>query len=283
MPGYQPPMHRPATRPSRATGFTLIELLVVIAIIAILASMLLPALAKAKEKAKSTACINNLRQMGIAQKVYSDDFDGRFAFTFQVRGDNVIRKGWFNFLQPYQQTTNLLLCPNKTRKFKETVALYPSDQQDKAVSNYAMNFALGGCDWPNVWDAATGPPQGLRRAQPGGHRPPHRRRHPAGQHQGPLQVRHRQVGREKPGCWIVHDPANDAPCSGCVTATGDPNWGGPHLRHNQRSNIALRRFPHGSQTRLRLVLGGHRLAEARHRRQRGMREPAAPLEWPPSR
>ena len=156
-PGYYRPMHSPATRPTRASGFTLIELLVVIAIIAILASMLLPALAKAKEKAKSTACINNLRQMGIAQKVYSDDFDGRFAFTFQVRGDNVIRKGWFNFLQPYQQTTNLLICPNKTKKFKETVALYPSDQQDKAISNYAMNFRLGGCDWPNVWDARDWP------------------------------------------------------------------------------------------------------------------------------
>ncbi|MCK6633268.1 MAG: type II secretion system GspH family protein, partial [Fimbriimonadaceae bacterium] len=97
-------------------GFTLIELLVVIAIIAILASMLLPALAKAKEKGKSTACINNMRQMAIAQRVYSDDFDGRYVHTFQVRGNNDFRKGWFNFLQPYQQTTNLLLCPNKTKK-----------------------------------------------------------------------------------------------------------------------------------------------------------------------
>jgi prepilin-type N-terminal cleavage/methylation domain-containing protein len=100
-------------------GFTLIELLVVIAIIAILASLLLPALALAKDQAKATACNNNLRQLILATVNYEDDQKALPLGYPPDDGVSSLQLYWYNALQPYlgrqlkpsDQTNLVFICP----------------------------------------------------------------------------------------------------------------------------------------------------------------------------
>jgi len=99
---------RRATFEGRARqGFTLIELLVVIAVIAILAAILFPVFAQAREKARQTACLSNMRQVALGVYLYAQDYDE----TLPTTGDDD-RLSWIDQIVPYVRNDQIRRCPS---------------------------------------------------------------------------------------------------------------------------------------------------------------------------
>jgi prepilin-type N-terminal cleavage/methylation domain-containing protein/prepilin-type processing-associated H-X9-DG protein len=141
----------PSSIPGKG-AFTLIELLVVIAIIAILAGMLLPALGHAKESGKSIACVNNLRQLGLAAQMYLGDNNGYYPPRSETNR-------WPNALaSSYAGNQHLLLCPSEATNNPATYGDGSTSNSvpDNAPRSYFINgwndFFMGPGD-PNGMNA----------------------------------------------------------------------------------------------------------------------------------
>jgi len=125
------------------TGFTLIELLVVIAIIAILAAILFPVFAQAREQARKTSCLSNVKQLALAVSMYTQDYDESFPLLVEPANNSSDTTSfghplgwnqytWQNLVQPYTKNWQAFICPDSGLQKSD-----PSTSYDP-FGNYAM-------------------------------------------------------------------------------------------------------------------------------------------------
>ena len=143
------------TRTSRKSAFTLIELLVVIAIIAILAAILFPVFAQAREKARQTSCLSNMKQVGLGMLMYVQDYDENYPradywlptgtispINPRATGGFALRINhykWQAWVIPYIKNSQVFQCPSRTRD----KAAWDVNGEYKG-DGYAMNLAISG-------------------------------------------------------------------------------------------------------------------------------------------
>src|SRR5437762_1159900 len=143
----------------RRNAFTLIELLVVIVVIAILAAILSPVFAQVRAKGRQTACLSNMKQLGLSFRMYSQDYDelmpvnrtcvGGAQTGYQSCAEGITTTGWIDMLQPYIKNFAVLKSPNDNTPVirpQNVGYVISSDRNQRTNCNrtsYAKNNNLG--------------------------------------------------------------------------------------------------------------------------------------------
>ncbi len=120
----------------RKDAFTLIELLVVIAIISILAAILFPVFARARENARRTSCLSNVRQIGLGLMQYAQDHDERLVPYNSGSSDSVNRPYYHGAIEPYVKNIQVFRCPSIKKSYNTFNTLY--------FPTYALNGTAAG-------------------------------------------------------------------------------------------------------------------------------------------
>lgn len=127
-------------------AFTLIELLIVIAIISILAAILFPVFARARENARRTSCLSNLKQIGLAFLQYTQDYDEAYPLT-SYGATNI---SWTIGANPYMKSIQLFRCPSDNGSVWNVPAAPPTDNY--YTTSYLMNAWMAGSKEPPAFD-----------------------------------------------------------------------------------------------------------------------------------
>ena len=142
------------------SGFTLIELLVVIAIIAILAAILFPVFARARENARRSSCLSNMKQIGLGILQYTQDYDEKYPSRYYGAGggDAVEYNSWRRVIYPYVKSAQIFACPSNPNNAIPAYDSRPTGTPGVVPAGqpvFPISYAINGLDSTDYVGGAT--------------------------------------------------------------------------------------------------------------------------------